>query len=72
MFVIFRSLQDQLKCKESHWTKEKDEMNKSLKHQENLLQKLTADKNQFETRLILDITLRAFAELLFPLRFAYY
>lgn len=65
-------MQDQLKHKESQWAKEKDEMSKSLKHQENLLQKLTADKNQFETRLILDITLRAFAELLFPLRIAYY
>lgn len=61
-----------MKQKEKNWIKEKEEMNKSLKHQENLLQKLTADKNQFETRLLLDLTLRAFAELLFPLRVAYY
>ncbi|XP_050307941.1 cingulin-like protein 1 isoform X2 [Anthonomus grandis grandis] len=46
-----RLLQDQLKHKEMQWTKEKDEMAKNLKHQENLLQKLTADKNEFETRI---------------------
>ncbi|CAG9766969.1 unnamed protein product [Ceutorhynchus assimilis] len=44
-------LQDQMKHKEILWNKEKEEMAKSLKHQENLLQKVTADKNRFETRL---------------------
>ncbi|KAL1506866.1 hypothetical protein ABEB36_006149 [Hypothenemus hampei] len=46
-----KQLQEQLKNKEQNWAKEKEELTKSLKHQENLLQKLTADKNQFETRL---------------------
>ncbi|CAH1160222.1 unnamed protein product, partial [Phaedon cochleariae] len=46
-----RLLQDQLKHKETQWIKEKEELTKSLKHQENMLQKLTADKNCFETRL---------------------
>ncbi|XP_060531861.1 myosin heavy chain, clone 203-like isoform X2 [Cylas formicarius] len=46
-----RLLQEQFKNKESQWTKDKEEMSKSLKHQENLLQKLTAEKTQFETRL---------------------
>ncbi|XP_076274411.1 uncharacterized protein LOC143205180 isoform X2 [Rhynchophorus ferrugineus] len=46
-----RYLQDQLKQKEAQWVKEKEDMGKNIKHQENLLQKLTADKNQFETRL---------------------
>nr|CAH7757578.1 unnamed protein product [Callosobruchus chinensis] len=44
-------LQDSIKHKEAAWTKEKDELSRSLKHQESLLQKLTADKNTFETRL---------------------
>ncbi|CAH1962431.1 unnamed protein product [Acanthoscelides obtectus] len=44
-------LQDSIKHKEAAWIKEKDDLTKSLKHQENLLQKLTADKNSFETRL---------------------
>nr|CAI5844156.1 unnamed protein product [Callosobruchus analis] len=44
-------LQDSIKHKEAAWSKEKDELSRSLKHQENLLQKLTADKNTFETRL---------------------
>ncbi|XP_030745813.1 myosin-10-like isoform X2 [Sitophilus oryzae] len=46
-----RHLQDQMKQKESQWIKEKEDLTKNIKHQENLLQKLTADKNQFETRL---------------------
>ncbi|KAG5886703.1 hypothetical protein JTB14_015768 [Gonioctena quinquepunctata] len=46
-----RLLQDQAKHREAQWNKEKEELTKSLKHQENMLQKLTADKNTFETRL---------------------
>lgn len=58
--------QDQMKHKEAQWTKEKDELSKNLKHQEHLLQKLTADKNKFETRCLIHITLRAFSEFLVP------
>ncbi|KAJ8910163.1 hypothetical protein NQ315_005766 [Exocentrus adspersus] len=43
--------QDHIKHKELQWAKDKEELTKNLKHQENLLQKLTADKNKFETRL---------------------
>ncbi|XP_074037753.1 uncharacterized protein isoform X2 [Leptinotarsa decemlineata] len=46
-----RLLQDQAKHKEAQWNKEKEELTRNLKHQENMLQKLTADKSTFETRL---------------------
>ncbi|KAJ8984950.1 hypothetical protein NQ317_007819 [Molorchus minor] len=54
--LLFMLLQDQLKHKETQWSKEKEELTKNLKHQENLLQKMNADKNKFETREQLDIT----------------
>ncbi|CAG9827323.1 unnamed protein product [Diabrotica balteata] len=46
-----KQLQDQLKHKESQWNKEREEMSKNMKHQENMLQKLSSDKSSFETRL---------------------
>ncbi|XP_057654704.1 myosin heavy chain, clone 203-like isoform X1 [Diorhabda carinulata] len=46
-----KQLQDQLKHKEAQWNKEKEEMTKNMKHQENMLQKLSSDKSSFETRL---------------------
>ncbi|XP_066154552.1 putative leucine-rich repeat-containing protein DDB_G0290503 isoform X2 [Euwallacea fornicatus] len=46
-----RLMQDQMKQKEKKWQIEKEEMKINLKHQKNSLQKLTADKNHFETRM---------------------
>lgn len=66
LIYSLRLTQDQMKHKEAQWAKEREELAKNLKHQENLLQKLTADKNKFETRCLIHITLRAFTEFLVP------
>ncbi|CAH0561376.1 unnamed protein product [Brassicogethes aeneus] len=45
-----KNIQDSHKSKECQWVKEKEDLSKTIKHQESILQKLTSDRNQFETR----------------------
>ncbi|KAH1014701.1 hypothetical protein HUJ05_012543 [Dendroctonus ponderosae] len=46
-----RLLQDQLKHKESQWSKEKDEMSKTISRQSSFLNKLNVDKTEYESTL---------------------
>ncbi|XP_066262199.1 golgin subfamily A member 6-like protein 24 [Euwallacea similis] len=46
-----KTLQEQIKTKESEWNKEKEETGIKLKRQESMLQKLSVDKNEFAATL---------------------
>lgn len=51
----FREAQDTLKLRESKLLKEKDDLRKIVKQQEQILHKITNDKNDLETKYKLDI-----------------
>lgn len=46
-----KNLEDQFKLKEAQWHKDRNEMNRKLKHQDSILNKLSTDKTEFETTI---------------------
>lgn len=63
--MIFRHAQDQLKQNEHRWQKEKEELVTKNKHDKQLLDKLTKDRSCFETRWLINMSLRCLHDIVF-------
>lgn len=55
-----------MKVKEVQWAREKEDFQKNIKTQEMMIQKLSADRIQLETRWLFSLALRIIHDLIVP------
>lgn len=65
-FCFLRILQENIKSREIQWAREREDLQKNIKSQEMMIQKLTADRMQLETRWIFALALRVIHDLIVP------